>query len=32
MDKKLLEIMENNGDISLEQLAIMTASAPEAVG
>lgn len=31
MDKKLLEIMENNGDISLEQLAIMTDSATEEV-
>ncbi len=31
MDEKLLEIMENNGEISLEQLAIMTDSSTEEV-
>ena len=31
MEEKILTIMENNGDISLEQLAIMTDSTPEKV-
>lgn len=31
MDEKLLEIMENNGEISLEQLAIMTDSSTEEI-
>lgn len=31
MDTKILELIENNGDLSLEQIAIMTDSTPEIV-